>query len=357
MRETSARLLRLLSILQARPDWPGAELAGRLQVTTRTLRRDIQRLRDLGYPVQASPGVAGGYRLGAGAALPPLLLDDDEAVAVAISLRTSASHTVTGIAETSLRALAKLEQLLPARLRDQTAALQLATVPLTGPARTIDPGVLITIAAACRRRERLRFGYTGHDGTPSTRHAEPHRVVSAGQRWYLVARDIGAGDWRTFRVDRMQDTAATGARFLPRDPPDAASFVANSVTTAPYRHQARVIVHAPAHLIGGRVPPTVGAVQAAGPDSCLLTTGSDSLDALACHLATLDADFTVLEPPELTERISVLAGRLHSAARAGRRGGGPAGVGQPGPDEPGAAGPEPDEPGPGEPGPDEPAPA
>jgi predicted DNA-binding transcriptional regulator YafY len=316
MVETSARLLRLLSLLQSRPDWAGAELAGRLGVTARTLRRDVQRLRDLGYPVHATPGVAGGYRLGAGAALPPLLLDDDEAVAVAVSLRTAASHTVTGLAETSLRALAKLDQVLPARLRERTAALQLATVPLTGPGVTIDPETLTVIAGACRRPERLSFEYRSHDGTLTTRNAEPHRVVQAGYRWYLVARDTDRDDWRTFRVDRIGAVRRTGVRFTPRNPPDAAAFVANSVSVAPYRHRARVLVHAPAEVIAGQIPPTTAVLEAAGPGRCLLTTGADRLDWLVMHLAVLGADFTVQDPPELAEQVRALADRLARAASA-----------------------------------------
>lgn len=314
MQETSARLLRLLSILQVRTDWTGAELAQRLDITPRTLRRDVQRLRGLGYPVHASPGVAGGYRLGAGSALPPLLLDDDEAVAVVVSLRTAASHTVTGMAETSLRALAKLEQVLPARLRDRTAALQLATVPLPSLAPTIDAATLTTIASACRGHLRLAFTYTDHGGAMTARSVEPHRIVHTGYRWYLVARDIDRDDWRTFRVDRIGAPETTGIRFVPRDPPDAAAFVAHAVTAAPYRFRARVIVHAPVSVIAGQMPPTVGVLKAAGQDSCLLTTGSDSLDAIAFHLAMLGTDFTVLEPPELIELVRVLAGRLHRAA-------------------------------------------
>jgi predicted DNA-binding transcriptional regulator YafY len=179
MLETSARLLRLLSLLQVRPNWAGAELARRLDVTPRTLRRDVQRLRDLGYPVHATPGAAGGYRLGAGASLPPLLLDDDEAVAVAVSLRTAASQTVTGIAETSLRALAKLDQVLPSRLLERTAALQQATVTLARSAPTVDPGLLTTLAAACRNRQSLAFAYTSHGGVVPPGAVDPSRPAAS----------------------------------------------------------------------------------------------------------------------------------------------------------------------------------
>jgi predicted DNA-binding transcriptional regulator YafY len=314
MQETSARLLRLLSLLQARPDWPGAELATRLDITPRTLRRDVQRLRSLGYPVHATPGVAGGYRLGAGAALPPLLLDDDEAVAVAVSLQTAASQTVTGIAETALRALTKLEQVLPGRLRERVATLGLATVALPRTAPTIDPGLLTEIAGACRSRRTLAFAYRSHGGEVTQRQVEPHRVVHTGYRWYLVARDIDRDDWRTFRVDRIDAPLTPGARFIPRDPPDAAAFVANSVTAAPYRFRARALIRAPAHVVADQVPPTVAVVEPAGDGTCLLTTGADALDALAFYLAMLGAEFTILEPPELITVAGELAGRLHRAA-------------------------------------------
>jgi len=314
--ETSARLLRLLSLLQARPEWSGAALAGRLGITGRTLRRDIAKLRGPGYPVLAVPGVAGGYRLGAGAALPPLLLDDDEAVAVALSLRTAAPHAVTGVGEASVRALAKLEQVLPSRLRERAAAIGHATVPLTGPGPVLEPEALTTMARACRNCERLDFGYRDRDGELTARRVEPHRLVQAGYRWYLVARDLDRDDWRTFRADRIEEPRRTGIRFRPADPPDAAAFVARAVSTAPYRYQARVLMHAPADVLAGLLPPTVALVEPAAPGHSTLTVGSDSLDALALRIAMLDLDFTVLEPRELAERLTTLAARLGSAARA-----------------------------------------
>src|SRR3954470_2906441 len=200
MLETSARLLRLISLLQARRDWTGPELAERLEVGVRTVRRDVDRLRRLGYPVQATPGVAGGYPLGVGASLPPLLLDEEEAVAVAVGLRTAVSGGVAGIEETSVRALAKLEQVLPGRLRRRVGALGAATVPYPATGPTVDPSTLATIAAACRDNERLRLRYRAHDGTASRRLLEPHRLVHTGRRWYLVAYDTDRADWRTFRV-------------------------------------------------------------------------------------------------------------------------------------------------------------
>ena len=312
---TSARLLRLLSLLEIKPDWTGAELAERLEITVRTLRRDIARLRSLGYPVYAEPGVAGGYRLGAGAALPPLLLDDDEAVAVALSLRTAAGHAVSGVGEASMRALAKLEQVLPSRLRERAAAIGAATVPLTGAAPSVDAGTLTTIARACRHSEQLVFGSRRNpDSEPGERTVEPHRLVQAGYRWYLVARDLRHGEWRTFRADRIASPRSNGVRFVPQDPPDAAAFVARSVTTAPYRYQAKVLLHAPLQTAAELVTPTTGMLEPAGADDCVLTTGSDSLDGIAFHTATLGLAFTVLEPPELAERMRRLAARMAAAS-------------------------------------------
>jgi len=315
MVETSARLLRLLSLLEIRPEWAGADLAERLEVTPRTLRRDIAKLRSLGYPVYAAPGVAGGYRLGAGAALPPLLLDDEEAVAVALSLRTAASNSVAGVGEASVRALAKLEQVLPARLRERAAAIGQSTVPLTGPEPAVDAETLTTIARACRNYERLVFAYRRFQDTePTERRVEPHRLVQAGYRWYLVARDLERGEWRTYRVDRIEAPRLTGVRFVPRDPPDAAAFVANAVTTAPYRYQAQVRIQASATAVAEVVPPTVGTIEPVDDGTCTLTSGSDSLDALAFHIGMIGYDFTVLGPPELAERLQLLARRLRQAA-------------------------------------------
>jgi predicted DNA-binding transcriptional regulator YafY len=313
--ETSARLLRLLSLLQVRRDWTGDELADRLGVTARTIRRDVEKLRALGYPVNATGGVAGGYHLGAGAALPPLLLDDDEAVAVAIGLRTAAAGTVTGIEETSVRALAKLEQLLPARLRHRISALNAATVPLTGPTPAVDPDILTTIAAACRDHQRLRFGYRDHEGTASTRVVEPHRLVHTPRRWYLVAFDTERHDWRTFRVDRIDAPPAPGQRFRPRTPPeDAARYVSQTVSSAPYRYQARILMHVPIDVVADLASPTAGRLEAIDETSCVLHTGSNSLDTLALYVALKGVDFEVLDPPELIDHIRRLASRLARAA-------------------------------------------
>jgi predicted DNA-binding transcriptional regulator YafY len=315
--ETSARLLRLLSLLQAKRDWSGAALAERLEVSERTVRRDVDRLRDLGYPVHASRGTDGGYRLGAGAAMPPLLLDDDEAVAVAVGLRTAAGGTVAGIEETSVRALAKLEQVLPARLRHRVNALQSYTVPVPPdrPGPTVDPAVLTLLAAACRDAERVRFDYRGHDGSATVRSVEPHRLVSWGRRWYLVAWDVDRQDWRTFRVDRIEPRTPTGPRFAPRTGPPggAAEHVARGVSAAAWRHTARVVVHAPAEVVSERINPAVGVVEAVDPDSCVLNTGADSLTTLAVYLGMLDLDFEVTSPPELVSYLRLLSARYARA--------------------------------------------
>ncbi|GAA4197303.1 WYL domain-containing protein [Streptosporangium oxazolinicum] len=313
MLETSARLLRLLSLLQARQDWPGAALAERLGVSERTVRRDVDRLRELGYPVNSTRGTDGGYRLGAGSVMPPLLLDDEEAVAVAVGLRTAAGGTIAGIEETSVRALAKLEQVLPSRLRHRVNALQtyVEPVPADGPGPVVDPGVLTTLAAACRDGERVRFDYRAHDGSAGVRIAEPHRLVSWGRRWYLVAWDVDRQDWRTFRVDRVEPRTPTGPRFPPRDPPEggAAAYVARGVSAAAWRHWARVVVHAPADVVTGRVNPAVGVVEAVDGHTCVLSTGADSLHVIAVYLGMLDLDFEVTGPPELVEHMRALTAR------------------------------------------------
>ncbi len=314
--DTSARLLRLLSLLQSRRDWTGPALAERLGVTTRTVRNDVQRLRDLGYPVHATPGAAGGYRLGPGAALPPLLLDDEEAVAVAVGLRTAAGGTVTGIAETSVRALAKLEQVLPARLRHRVHALHTATVPVPGRGPTVDPELLTTLAAVCRDHERLRLDYTTHEGDAITRTVEPHRLAHARGRWYLVAFDLERDDWRTFRVDRLRPRIPTGPRFTPRRPPggDLAAYVAATLSTATWRFRATVRVFAPPGELAGRLPPGVELLEASEA-GCVVAVGSDTPRMLAVYIGLLDADFEVTGPPELLEQLDVLATRYARAAR------------------------------------------
>ena len=318
MLETSARLLGLLSLLQARTHWSGPELAERLEVGIRTVRRDVEKLRRLGYPVQAAPGVDGGYRLGAGAALPPLLLDEEEAVAVAVGLRTATSVGVAGIEETSVRALAKLEQVLPSRLRRRVNAVGSFTVPYqpgSGPA--VDPETLALIAGACRDSERLRFRYLTHDGKASRRNVEPHRLVHTGRRWYLVAWDVDRGDWRTFRADRIDGRPTPDRRFEPRDPPakDLAAYVSRGVASVRDRYQARVVLHAPLAELAERVPHWAGTLEEIDERTTLLDAGSDWLGGLAVYIAQIGVDFEVLDPPELVEEVRDLSRRFTRAAR------------------------------------------
>ncbi|GIF00274.1 hypothetical protein Ari01nite_77380 [Paractinoplanes rishiriensis] len=241
-------MLRLLSLLQTHRYWPGSELADRLEVSPRTLRRDVDRLRDLGYPVDANRGAAGGYQLQAGAAVPPLLLDDDEAVAIAVGLRTAAAGAVAGFEETSVRALAKVIQLLPPRLRRRIDALRAVTAPgAFGGGPVLDATVLTTIALACRGEERLRFTYTAREREAAPRHVEPHRLVSLGRRWYLVAWDLDRADWRNFRVDRLSEPTLTGARFRPRDIPggDPVAWLRSRMAAIPTRYEVSVRLQTP----------------------------------------------------------------------------------------------------------------
>lgn len=315
---TTERVLRLLALLQRRPTWTAAGLAAELRVTERTVRRDAERLRSLGYPVHASPGVGGGYRLGAGTRLPPLLLDDEEAIATAVSLRLAAGGTVTGAAEAALRALSKLDQVMPPRLRERVRVLHGATDTLLGGGVEVDPDLLVTLARACRDLLRVRFGYPARDGTTRERTVEPVRLVTTGRRWYLMAHDVDRDDWRTFRLDRMHDARATTWRFRAREHPDPAQHVQHAVTTAPYRHHVRVRLHADADRVRALVPATVGQVHDEGPGRCVLEAGGDDLDWIAAHVATLgaalDAAAEVLDPPALREAAARLARRLDSLA-------------------------------------------
>ncbi|MCI4040087.1 YafY family protein [Streptomyces sp. TRM75563] len=317
MLETSARLLRLLSLLQAHRDWSGADLADRLGVTPRTVRRDVDKLRELGYPVNASRGTGGGYQLGAGAELPPLLLDDDEAVAVAVGLRTAAGHGIEGIGESSVRALAKLEQVLPNRLRRRVGALGAFTVPmLHGPeASAVDPGVLTELAGACRDAERLRFAYRTHDGEASRRTVEPHRLVCTERRWYLVAWDVERADWRTFRVDRITPTPPHGPRFTPRTPPaeDLAAYVSRGVAVSAYAARAVILLKAPLAEAARRVSPSAGVLEAVDEDTCRLVTGAPDLTVLVIHVLMMGIDFEVVEPSGLSGLMREARDRLTRA--------------------------------------------
>jgi predicted DNA-binding transcriptional regulator YafY len=299
MLETSARLLKLLSLLQTHRHWSGAELAESLKITPRTVRRDVERLRELGYPVNATRGTA-GYRLGAGATLPPLLLDDEEAVAVVIGLRTAAGGSVAGIEATSLRALTKLEQVLPSRLRHRVQTLHAATVRAgVAPAPQVSPNTLMTIADACRRHERLRFDYAGPRGGDSVRTTEPHSLVNFDRYWYLVAWDTDRQDWRTFRVDRLTPRTPVGPRFAPRDAPDGdvATYLAHRLSWRTWPCQATVTLHESAETILQRIWPGMGVVEPLDDGSCLLRLGAETPRDLAWMITSVDVDFTLDEAP------------------------------------------------------------
>ncbi len=315
---TTERVLRVLALLQSRPSWTADELAAELGVTDRSVRRDIDRLRALGYPVRATPGVGGGYQLGAGTRLPPLLLHDDEAIATAVSLRLASGSTIAGAAEAALRALAKLDQVMPPRLREEVRAIYGATETVVGAGTEIDADTLLALARACRDATRVRFRYTTRQEADDERTVEPVRMVAAGQRWYLMAWDVDRDDWRTFRLDRMRDVTPMTWRFRPRQHPDPVSYVQRSVTESPYRYIARIRLRADADQVRDMVPPQVGRVEDDEGGWCVLVVGADDPDWVVMHVARMGFEAVVLEPPELREAADRLAARLTAIARADR---------------------------------------
>jgi predicted DNA-binding transcriptional regulator YafY len=321
MADTSARMLRLLSLLQTHRFWAGGDLAARLEVSERTLRRDVDRLRELGYPVDASRGVAGGYQLRSGAAMPPLLLDDEEAVAIAVGLRASANGAVRGAEEVAVRALAKVIQVMPPRLRRRVEALRNYTVATPWRGRSgpeVGAEELTVLAQACRDDERLRFGYVAHDKTVSKRHVEPHRLVSRGRRWYLIGWDVDRGDWRTYRVDRITEPRATGARFRQRELPggDPAKFVADRIDALQKRHQVVIRFAAPAADVEPITVYTGGTVEPLGDAACRLLMETSELDWPLFVLAALGHDFEVEGPAELRDRVAQTAGLFTRCAQS-----------------------------------------
>lgn len=314
MSATSARLLTLLSLLQARRDWPGALLAGRLGVSPRTVRRDVDRLRDLGYPVRATKGPDGGYRLDAGSELPPLLFDDEQAVAVAVALQT-ATASVAGIGDAATRALATVRQVMPARLRQRVDALQATTVARSPGGRLpqVDTDDLLAIGTAVRAREVLRFDYAGAasgtaDDWRPPRRVEPHHLVTWSGRWYLVAWDLDRSDWRTFRVDRMTPRSPTGPRFTPRELPAVASYISQKFERPAWPCEGEAVLAAPA----ADVAPWVrgqGVVEELGPDRCRLILGSWSWGGLAATLGLFEVPIEIVGPRELREAAAQLAAR------------------------------------------------
>ena len=318
MLETSARLLRLLSLLQARRFWRGPDLAERLEVTDRTLRRDIDRLRNLGYPVDATAGVAGGYQLGAGAALPPLLLEDDEALAVALALGTASGSTVSGIEDAALRALVKLERVMPPRLAKRVHALRASIIAFERSGPAVDSTLLASLASASRERVQLTFHYEDRTARATERCVEPHGLVHTGYRWYLVAWDTKRADFRTFRVDRIRGKVSSGAPFVPRPTPesgDLRAYVSRSLSVSAYPVQARVLLHAPLELAARHVSPSAGFLERVDAESCMLFTGAHALHTLAVYISLIGVDFDVCEPPELEAYLRDLHQRLSRTVR------------------------------------------
>ena len=314
MAETTQRVLHLLGLLQQRPVWTGPELAERLGVTTRSIRRDVERLRALGYPVHATQGAGGGYQLGRGRGLPPLLLDDAEAVAVAVSLRMAAGGTVSGASEAALRTLAKLDQVMPQKLRSEVRALHAATQTLDAGLPTVDGDALLHLARAVRDTVRVRFDYESRDQTPSTRTVEPAGLVATGRRWYLMAYDVDRDDWRTFRLDRMTRVAPTTWRFREREHEDPAAYVQRAVASAAYRFQARIVVHAPTVEVAERTSVRSVVLTAIDDHTTLLEAGAETLYGLAFHLSFLGWEFEVQEPAELRTALAEMGGRAIRAA-------------------------------------------
>ncbi|MEM1413962.1 MAG: WYL domain-containing protein [Myxococcota bacterium] len=315
MLPTSARLLRLLTLLQSRRSWGGGELAARLEVTPRTLRRDVDRLRQLGYPVEGQTGVAGGYALGAGAHLPPLLLDDDEALAVALALRTATTALSASVGEAALRALAKMERVFPARLRKRALALRDSLLLLERAGPTVSAALLALLTEACDARRVVTFGYTSRSEARSQRTVEPAALVHTG-RWYLVAFDRDRDDWRTFRADRIGENVALGETFQPRLPPeggDLRSFVSRSLSTGAYRHQVVVVLHAPVAQVTARLSPSAALVERLDTDRTRVTVGANSMLGLAAWVASFEVDFEVVEPPELVHALRDVRRRIDAA--------------------------------------------
>jgi predicted DNA-binding transcriptional regulator YafY len=308
--KTSGRLLRLLWLLQSRPSWTGRELSERVDVDERTIRRDMDRLRELGYAVEATSGSGGGYRLRAGSSMPPVLLDDEEAVAVAVAVRAAAS-SIGRMEETALSLLAKLDQLLPARLRKRATALHSVTLSLARREPPVAIDILTRVASACRDRMRMRLNYRDRRGNTSQRSIEPLRLVHTGSRWYLVAWDLQREDWRTFRMDRIERAATTGQRFEPREfPGDVAEYVARSISSAPFRYQMRLRIAGSLKELAERIPSWCGVLEPLDDGHCVLRIGGDSIEGLVALLALVGSDFEVLEPPEFVNEVQQVIARL-----------------------------------------------
>lgn len=323
MLDASARLLRLLTLLSSRRFWSGPDLAERLEVGERTLRRDVNKLRSLGYEVRSTPGLAGGYQLGPGSSLPPLSLDSSEALAVVVGLRTAAVSSVSGVESAAARALAKLEQVLPPGVRRQARALGSTLEPMHFGRASVDAEALGVLAAACRDRELLTFGYEDRKGKRSERQVEPHGLVCAGSRWYLAAWDRNREGFRSFRVDRLSQPTPTREGFAARPLPggSARAYVSDSLSSAQYETVARVILYAPLRELAPRLAPSAGHLEALDDERCLLVLGGYNLRKLGLYIGLFDCDFEVVEPPEFRRELEELAQRFTRAARSAPLGG------------------------------------
>ena len=322
MSDVTRRALRLLALLQSRSVWTGPELAAEMDVTTRTVRRDVDRLREMGYPVLTSAGHGGGYQLGAGRALPPLLLNSTEAVAVAVGLRLAASSGIDGLGEEALRALAALDRILPAQIRAEVGAVSGAmgvitrTAPEARPAAGARSEVLIALASAVRDGVRVRVDYERADSARFERRLEPYRVLSVEGRWYLFAWDLAREDWRSFRLDRMHEVHASTFTFTPRPAPDIEQTVRESITVGAYVQEATVRILRPVEEVATMVPARAGTLTPDGDNACVLRAGADDLRWIALHLAGIGAPVEVIDPPELLEVIAELGDWAATARRA-----------------------------------------
>ncbi len=313
MLPTSTRLLRLLTLLQSRRHWSGRDLSERLEIDQRTVRRDVERLRELGYPVQAFSGHGGGYQLGAGSSVPPVLLTDDEAVAVAVALRAAAG-SVAKMEETSIGLLAKLDQVLPARLRRRASALHAVTItlPIGDTAPAVD--VLTRLAAACRDNLRLKLSYKDRNGKATSRNLEPMRLAHTGRRWYLVAWDGDREDWRTFRVDRVQQVSSVGAQFEPRKfPGDIVEYVSNAIKHTAYTFRMRLKLKGAHEVLSKQVPNWCGQLEKLDEEHCALSVGADSIEMLITQAVMTGMEFEVLDPPDLVPELRKVTERLQRA--------------------------------------------
>jgi len=312
MGDTPGRMLELLSLLQTRPSWGGVELAARLEVTERTVRRDVERLRHLGYPVEAVPGRFGGYRLSRGGRLPPLLFNDEEAAAIVIGLRSAIDGSITGLEESAVSALTKLDQILPAHVAGRVRALHESTASMlwNGPQEQVDAGHLILLAHACSAEERARFDYVDRGGAPTSRLVEPLRLVRSGWRWYLVAWDVDRTDWRTFRLDRITKPESVGTRFEPRSHPDPVEIMTDGAAIGGYPFRARIRLPLSVEEATRIIPRTFAVLEDEG-GSTVIELGSTNVERMVGYLAGLNPPCEVLDPPELRHAL-----RAHAIAVA-----------------------------------------